>query len=95
MIHKQETRHDECGAEPVYEGCVLSVQYDLHDEAEGDGEGEADGDDERGGEEHGVGPGEIGEDGGGRVCLLGHGVLLVLFFVLCVRREGVTYEYNC
>ncbi len=65
MVNEQKGHEHDAGADPVQPARVLRVLDHLADEREGDVQGQADGDDERGGEQHGVGPEDVAAEGGG------------------------------
>lgn len=64
MVDEQERDQHYARADPVDPARVLGVLDHLADEREGDSQRQADGDDQRGGEQHGEGPGHVADEGG-------------------------------
>lgn len=64
VVDEQEGNEDDSRAYPVHGARVLCILHHLSDEGERDGHGQADGDDQRRGQEHGVGPRHVAEQGG-------------------------------
>lgn len=64
VVDKHERdKHNE-SANPVPTAGILRTQHDLADQREWDAHGKTHGHDERGGEEHGVGPAVVTDEGG-------------------------------